>query len=306
MIGQETPLVNRRQIPLNSLRAFEAAGRHMSFTVAAEELNVTQVAVSRQVRVLEDYLEVPLFVRGHRSLKLTEDGERLLAAISRALEDVDRVISAISLRGRRDVLAIQAYTTFAQKWLIPRLAGFHERHPNIEVRLTASLQPVNFERQNVHAAIRSGRGEFDGCDSELVVPIELTPVCSPRLDTKLEGAAGLSKLTLLHSLARRDDWSSWLRSAGFTSVDPQRGLKFENSALSYEAALQGIGIAIGIRVLIEPYLRAGTLVCPFPHICRLNEGYYLVSPKNKPTTSALRAFQDWVRRETSTAAEASA
>jgi len=299
-------LVNRRQVPLNSLRAFEAAGRHMSFTVAAEELNVTQVAVSRQVRVLEDYLEVPLFVRGHRSLKLTEDGERLLAAISGALEDIDRVISAISLRGRRDVLAIQAYTTFAQKWLIPRLAAFHERHPNIEVRLTTSLQPVNFDRHNVHAAIRLGRGEFDGCDSVLVFPIELAPVCSPRLleNTKVEGAAGLSKLTLLHSLARRDDWGYWLQSAGFTGVDPQRGLKFESSALSYEAALQGIGVAIGVRVLVEAYLRAGTLVCPFTHTCRLDEGYYLVSPKNRPTTSALKAFRDWVRREASTATPA--
>jgi LysR family transcriptional regulator, glycine cleavage system transcriptional activator len=271
----------------------------MSFTLAAEELNVTQVAVSRQVRVLEDYLEVPLFVRGHRSLKLTEDGERLLAAISRALEDVDRVISAVSLRGRRDVLAIQAYTTFAQKWLIPRLAGFHEHHANIEVRLTTSLQPVNFDRQGVHAAIRSGRGAFDGCDSELIVPIELVPVCSPRLieGGKLKDVEGLARSTLLHSLARRDDWAAWLRSAGATEVDPQRGLKFENSALSYEAALQGIGVAIGIRVLVEPYLRAGTLVQPFQQLCRLDEGYYFVRPKNRPNTPALTAFRDWVLRE---------
>jgi LysR family transcriptional regulator, glycine cleavage system transcriptional activator len=293
-------LLSRRHVPLNALRAFEAAGRHMSFTIAAEELNVTQVAVSRQVRVLEEYLEIPLFVRGHRSLTLTEDGEHLLASISRALEDVEHAVSAVSLRGRRDVLAIQAYTTFAQKWLIPRLRRFHEQNARIEVRLSTSIQPVNFDRQNIHAAIRSGKGEFDGCDSNLIVPIELVPVCSPKLlqDGKIKTPDDLSRQTLLHSLARRNDWRSWLTAAGVRSVDSERGLKFENSALSYEAALQGIGIAIGMRVLVEPYLRQGALVCPFPNICPLDEGYYLVRPKNRPVTPALRAFQDWLRQET--------
>ena len=293
---------------MNALRAFEAAGRHMSFTIAAEELSVTQVAVSRQVRVLEAYLEIPLFVRGHRSLTLTEDGQRLLASISHALEDVERAVSAVSLRGRRDVLAIQAYTTFAQKWLIPRLRVFHEQHARVEVRLSTSIQPVNFDRQNIHAAIRSGKGQFEGCDSDLIVPIELIPVCSPKLlkDGKLKTPEDLSRYTLLHSLARRNDWHAWLSSAGVKSVDSERGLKFENSALSYEAALQGIGIAMGMRVLVESDLQQKTLVCPFSDFCRLDEGYYLVRPKNRPATPALRAFQEWLLQEAKAASEDSA
>jgi LysR family glycine cleavage system transcriptional activator len=124
-------------------------------------------------------------------------------------------------------------------------------------------------------------------------------------DGAFRGAADLSRQTLLHSLARRDDWHAWLNSVGFRSVDSQRGLKFENSALSYEAALQGIGVAIGMRVLVEPYLREGTLVCPFPDICTLNEGYYLIRPKNRPTTPALRSFQEWLLREAKLAAASS-
>jgi len=288
--------LKRTGVPLNSLRAFEAAGRHMSFTVAAEELSVTQVAVSRQVRVLEDYLEVPLFERGHRSVCLTEDGKRLLTVVSRAIEDVDSVISSISMRGRRDVLALQAYTAFAQKWLIPRLSDFHQRYPKIEVRLTASLQPVNFERQNIHAAIRSGNGTFEDCYSALIVPIELQPVCSPRLlkAGTLKGPEDLAKQTLLHSLARRNDWSDWLRSTGVKSVDADHGIKFENSAMSYEAAVQGIGVAMGMRVLVETYLRSGELVAPFDHVLTLNDGYYLIWPRNRQETPALRTFRAWL------------
>jgi LysR family glycine cleavage system transcriptional activator len=288
--------MKRSAVPLNSLRAFEAAGRHMSFTIAAEEMNVTQVAVSRQVRVLEDYLEVPLFQRGHRSVRLTEDGMRLLTVISRALEDVDHVIASISMRGRRDVLALQAYTTFAQRWLIPRLSDFHQRFSKIEVRLTASVQPVNFERQNIHAAIRSGNGRFEDCDSDLIAPIELQPVCSPRLLAMggLKRPEDLAGQTLLHSLARRNDWSDWIRSAGVKSVDAERGIKFENSALSYEAALQGIGVAMGVRVLVESYLRSGELVAPFDHVYTHNDGYYLIRPRNRPETPALRTFKTWL------------
>ncbi len=148
---------------------------------------------------------------------------------------------------------------------------------------------------------RSGRARaiLTDATATLIVPIELIPVCSPKLlhDRPLKDELNLSRHRLLHSLARRDDWNAWLNSSGFKSVDVQRGLKFENSALSYEAALRGIGVAIGIRVLVDPYLRDGTLVCPFPDVCRLNEGYYLVRPKNRPTTPALRAFREWLLRE---------
>jgi LysR family glycine cleavage system transcriptional activator len=122
---------------------------------------------------------------------------------------------------------------------------------------------------------------------------------------KLKNGHDLSNQKLLHSLARRDDWNSWLNAVGFKSVDSQRGLKFENSALSYEAALQGLGVAMGIRMLVEPYLRDGTLVSPFPDVCRLNEGYYLIRPKNRPATPALRAFREWLLSEAKQSSSAS-
>jgi len=237
-----------------------------------------------------------LFQRGHRSVCLTEDGKRLLTVVSRAIEDVDNVISSISMRGRRDVLAIQAYTAFAQRWLIPRLSDFHQRYPRIEVRLTTSLQPVNFERQSIHAAIRSGNGQFEDCYSTLITPIELLPVCSPRLleGGKLKRPEDLAGQTLLHSLARRNDWSDWLRSVGLKSIDPDRGVKFESSALSYEAALQGIGVAMGVRVLVEHYLESGELVAPMDHIYIHHDGYYLIWPRSRQESPALRTFRTWL------------
>lgn len=290
----------RKKIPLNAVRAFEVAARHMSFTGAAEELNVTQVAVSRQIRSLEDYLEIPLFERRHRTITLTEEGARLFPAITQAIEDIDRAVSSVSMRGKRNVLLVQSYTTFGHRWLIPRLSRFHKQFPNIDIRLTASTQPVNFERQNLHAVIRTGNGEFENCDCDFLAPLELVPVCSPGLAkswTRQESVETLRRQTLLHSLARPNDWAMWLSSAGVKDVDPGRGLKFENSVLAYEAALQGIGVAMGVRVLVDQFLRLGSLVAPFEHVLPLDTGYYLVIPRGRPMSVALRDFRRWLLEE---------
>lgn len=144
----------RTRPPLNPIRAFETAARHLSFTAAAEELGITQIAVSRQVRVLEEYLEVPLFERSHRSIRLTPEGARLFPAASRALDEINAAVASLSMRGRRDVLLVQTYSTFAQRWLIPRLWRFHQRLPTVEIRLSASVAPVDFERGQIHGSIR--------------------------------------------------------------------------------------------------------------------------------------------------------
>ena len=167
--------------PLNPIRVFETAARLMSFTAAAEELNVSQVAVSRQIKVLEEYLGTPLFLRSHRSVKLTEDGARIFPAVNRALDDINHAVSTISTRGERNALTIQTYTTFGQRWLIPRLFRFHERFKNIDIRLTSSIHPFNPDRQNIQAAIQSGDGSSESCDCDFIAPIELIPVCSPSL-----------------------------------------------------------------------------------------------------------------------------
>lgn len=293
--------------PLNPLRAFEAAARLRSFTLAAREMRVSQVAVSKQVRALEEYFGMTLFERGHRSIQLTQDGARLLPPLTRALDDIAAATSGLKHRGRRDMLSIQAYTTFAQRWLIPRLALFSRAHPEIEVRLTASLLPASFELGGVDAAIRSGSGHWPGLMADPLAPLELVPVCRPGL---LSGAAtpaeALRGVTLLHSLSRPDDWSTWLRSAGAAAagISARNGMKFENSAMAYEAALQGAGIAIGIRVLVDSYLASGELVAPFGHVHRLQDGYYLLYPAGAAQSQAFQAFREWLLRATAAAQQA--
>lgn len=290
----------RTRPPLNPICAFETAARHLSFTIAGEELGITQIAVSRQVRVLEEYLEVPLFERSHRSIKLTAEGARLFPAASRALDEINAAVASTSMRGRRDVLLVQTYSTFAQRWLIPRLWRFHQRLPTIEICLSASVAPVDFERGQIHAAIQRRSALMERCDVDLLAPVELLPICSPSLindGNKSSLADLLGRQTLLHSLARPHDWKLWLSSAGFKSVDPNHGMKFENSILAYEAALQGIGIAIGVRVLVEQYLRSGSMVAPFGPPLALDDGYYLLIPRGRKRPPALRHFRDWLVEE---------
>ncbi|HYG43541.1 MAG TPA: LysR substrate-binding domain-containing protein [Bordetella sp.] len=289
--------MKRVPVPLNPLRAFEASARLLSFTLAAEELSVTQVAISRQVRVLENYLGVELFTRGPRSIQLTDAGARLYPSVGRAFDEISHAATLVSRRHRPDVLAIQAYTTFAQHGLIPLLSHFHEKYPGIEVRLSASTQAVDFAHQDLDAAIRSGTGRWPDFESDFLAPIELLPVVSPRLLKSAGGlrrASDLRRVTLLHSLARPDDWAAWLYAAGHDDAVGLRVLKFENSAMAYEAAIQGVGCAIGIRALVGRYLASGALVAPFTLTHTLPGGYYLVRPKGRPESPALRIFRAWL------------
>lgn len=290
----------RTRPPLNPIRAFETAARHLSFTVAAEELGITQIAVSRQVRVLEEYLEVSLFERSHRSIRLTAEGARLFPAASRALDEINAAVASLSMRGRRDILLVQTYSTFAQRWLIPRLWRFHQRLPTVEIRLSASVAPVDFERGQIHAAIQRRSALMERCDADLLAPVELLPVCSPSLidhGNKSSLADLLTRQTLLHSLARPHDWKLWLSSAGLKNIDPNHGMKFENSILAYEAALQGIGVAMGVRVLVEQYLHSGSMIAPFGPALPLDDGYYLLIPRGRKRSPALGHFRDWLLEE---------
>lgn len=293
----------KRNVPLNALRAFEAAARHLSFTLAAQELNVTQVAVSKQVKLLEDYLETQLFVRKHRSLALTAEGKRLHPILTRAFDEIYAGIDLISMRGRRDVVSVQAYTTFAQRWLIPRLNKFHSHHPEIEVRISASLQPADFSSGTVQAAIRSGSGSFPGCESQHLLPIILVPVCRPDLVGELNSPADLRRHTLIHSLARRDDWATWLKSAGYGDLDCTRHMKLENSTLCYEAAMEGIGIAMGILPLVLSAIESGKLAIPFRQTVETGEGYSLIWPSGRPMRGSVTAFHRWLVSEAALSVE---
>ncbi|MFD2816749.1 LysR substrate-binding domain-containing protein [Paracoccus aerius] len=195
-------------------------------------------------------------------------------------------------------MSIQSYTTFSQRWLIPRLGQFHDAHPRIEVRLSSSTEPVDFDTQNLDAAIRSGDGAWPGLHSERLVDIDLIPVCSPGLiaSAKLDRLDDLSKVRLLHSMARPNDWAAWIAASG-AKVDPGPGLRFENSALAYEAASLDIGVAIGVKVFVQRQLQVGSMVAPFDTTCRTGEGYFLTWPTNTKVSVPLMKFLTWMREQ---------
>lgn len=296
MIPQNLP-------PLNPLRTFEVAARLNSLTLAAEELNVSQVAVSRQVRVLEEYLDVALFRRLHRGIEMTREGRQLYEGVTQAFQQIGNTARLVSRRGRRDILSIQSYTTFSQRWLIPRLAHFHDAHPRIEVRLSSSTAPVDFETQNLDAAIRSGTGAWPDLHAEKLVDIELIPVCSPTLkaSAKINDLGDLARVRLLHSMARPNDWAEWLAMAG-SNIDAGPGIRFENSALAYEAALLDIGMAIAIKPFIQRQLQIGALVTPFDATCVTGEGYYVTWPRNVTPSGPLKKFLTWITEQMATQA----
>lgn len=288
--------------PLNPLRSFEAAARHQSYTLAAQELSVTQVAVSRQVRVLEEYMEIPLFERGSRSLTLTDAGRTLLAALTPALDQIEHAVSAINKRGRRNVVSIQVYTAFAQRWLIPRLVEFREKFPHIELNLRTSDHDLNFDRQSIDAAIISALAPPPEHDCRLLASRDLMTVCAPSLLAPLQPPLepdALRKFTLLHSLARPEVWREWLDGVGNTTVDARQGLRFETSSMVLGAAVAGMGVAVTTRMLVEDELRSGVLVVPFEYVHPSPRKYYLVRPKSDHEKDALSQFSDWLVREAS-------
>lgn len=291
--------MNRRLPPLNPLRAFEAAARLGSLTRAAEEIGVSQVAVSRQVRVLEHYLGVALFQRSHRAIELTRAGRELRDGATSAFETIAASMRRISRRGRQNVLSIQSYTTFSQRWLIPRLPDFQRKFPGIEIRLTSSTEPVDFASGQIDAAIRSGLQVSPDLETERLAAIELLPVCVASLarDVPLRRPRDLRHCTMLYSLIREKDWAEWLAANRCGALTPVQEIRFESSALAYEAALRGLGVAMGIKVLVERDLQAGTLVAPFPRAHALKDAYYLVRPKARAPSIALQHFRTWLARE---------
>ncbi len=282
--------------PLNPLRTFEVAARLGSLTLAADELNVSQVAVSRQVKTLEEYLGVTLFKRLHRGIEMTDEGRRLFEGVTRQFEEIANASKRVSRRGRRDILAIQSYTTFSQRWLIPRLTQFHDAFPRIEVRLSSSVVPVDFETQNLDAAIRAGKGGWPGLHCEKLIDIELIPICTPEYQRQhnLKTPDDLSRARLLHSMARPTDWAAWIKRTG-ANVNPEPGIRFESSALAYEAASLDSGVALAVRVFVKRQLQNGSLVAPFEQTCYSGEGYFLTWPQVIPPSQPLIKFLDWIR-----------
>jgi LysR family glycine cleavage system transcriptional activator len=289
--------------PLNALRAFEATARHLSATKAAGELHVTLGAVSHQLRALEDFLGLELFVRGHRQLYLTERGEQYYQAISSSFSTIRAATVALKRPSAKGTLKVRAYTTFALRWLIPRLSSFYADHQSVELVLSTSNDPVDFNRDQLDFAIRLGNGTWPGARSERLIANILVPVCSPRLAARgpaVKRPADLANHVLLQSdwPERRDDWREWLRGEGIKRADHYNFIYFESSALCYQAAIEGQGFAMAQTALIEDDLASGKLVSPFRSA--LDKGpytYYLIYPESRRLTPQMESFRDWLVAE---------
>ncbi len=291
--------------PLNPLRTFEVAARHLSFTRAAEELFVTAAAVSHQIKTLEESLGVVLFVRQPKSLELTKAGEAYLPGIQRAFKQMADATHQLHLRGNPSTLRINVPPTFAVKWLIPRLVRFLKEHPAIDVKVSTSAQSVDFDREGFDLAVRYGRGVYPGLHAELCLPVEVFPVCSPALlkgEHPLRVPADLKHHTLLHDDSTYTDvsnpnWAMWLNHAGVEDVDATRGPSFWPSHLVINAAIDGLGVALAKRNWVEQDIAECRLVRPFDITLPVEFSYFLVYPESRADDRMIATFVDWVRGE---------
>ena len=284
---------------LNGLRAFEAAARHLSFTVAASELNVTQTAISHQIRRLEEELGIRLFVRQNRALALTPEARDYLPGVRAAFNDLRLATDRLLRKGDDHVLTVSTLASLAAKWLLPRLSRFQESHPGIDVRITTSTGLVDFKSGNVDAAIRYGRGLWPGLRADWLMADQLFPVCSPALLTgnrPLRCPEDLRDHVLLHtSNANSDDWRLWLTAAGLpTDLSKQPGVTFDLIFMTVQAAIDGIGVAMGRTSYVEADIAKGRLVVPFKITLPADAGFYLVSPETRADSPKLAAFRQWL------------
>jgi LysR family glycine cleavage system transcriptional activator len=289
--------------PLNALRAFEAAARYGSFTRAAEGLNVTQAAVSQQVRHLEEYLGSPLFERKSRGIELTDLGKRYAGHVSDALREIARATEAASIQ--RDLpLVITTMPSFASTWLLARLASLHRLHPEIVVRLEMTQTLVDLEGSDVDAAIRYGRGHWPGLRSELLLQDSVFPVCTPEMAGKLDPddvLESITRVSLLYDFEENEDWSMWLAAAGHPGQHPKLGSSFADSAVLVRAALQGQGLSLARSELTAEDLKSGRLVRPFEAELPCIYSYYLVYPEATATNPAFQLFRAWLFEEAAAA-----
>ncbi|MFC0710937.1 transcriptional regulator GcvA [Azorhizophilus paspali] len=291
-------MVNR--VPsLNGLKAFEAAARHMSFTKAAQELNVTQTAISHQIRRLEDELGVRLFLRLKDGLALTTEGHMYLPGVRSAFQELRYSTEMLLESNKKSELTISTLVSLASKWLLPRLASFQNAFPDIDVRVTASTELVDFRKGSVDAAIRYGYGDWKGLRADWLMSDEIFPVCSPNLlagPTALRMPGDLANHTLLQvSGMTCNDWNMWLSAAGQPKkLAEGTRLTFDLAMMAVQAAIDGLGVCIGRSTYVDDDLKAGKLVAPFSLRLKSDLGFYLVTPEEFASSKKVVAFRTWL------------
>lgn len=313
--------MSSRLPPLNALKAFEAAARHLSVKKAALELNVTPAAVSHQIKALEDHLGVRLFHRHNRALELTEAARACLPKLREGFDNLAQAVERLRAHKGGGTLMVSAAPSFTARWLMPRLHRFLESNPEIDVRISARLRQaaqgtrksVAAERASVDSwlvdsdvAILYGHGDYPGFQVDRVMPLTITPICSPRLVTHPQHPL-LRPADLEHHLLLHDDtgelydgvpfWDVWLEAAGVTGVDLRRGPHFSHAVFAFEAAVEGHGVVATMPVLAEADLNAARLVTPFALRVPLASAYYLVCSKETAKRPAVAAFREWLLEE---------
>lgn len=297
--------MNRKNYPLNALRAFEASARHLSFVAAAEELSVTPAAISHQVKKLEDYLGVPLFRRRTRGLVLVEAGQLLAKELHSVFLNLDQAMENVMETDKGGSLALTVAPTFAAMWLIPRLQKFYAQHPVIDVLVSTSLGLVDFQRDDFDAAIRLGNGQWQGLEAIKLFDESVIPMCSPRLlegQNAIKTPSDLRNHVLLHNQSMDFDpnaptWQTWLDASGTQGVDASRGMQFSLPDHGLQAAIDGAGVVLGWRFLSAKDVQAGRIVELFDLAIPLGSTFYLVYPEAHSRRPNIAALRNWILGE---------
>lgn len=293
---------SHRPLPLNALRSFDAAARHLSFVAAAEELYVTPAAISVQVRRLEEWVGAPLFLRGHRSIALTTTGEALAPRLTALFVEMERLLGQVA-KVHAGSLQISAMPTFASKWVAPRLSRFRAAHPEIQVRLMGADRRADFERDGIDIGLRYGDGDYPELHSELIARAAASPVCSPGLAAQIDGnPARIDTALLLHDESALvapglPTWSAWFAEAGAPRDIRGEGILFSNSHMALSAAVAGQGFALGLSPLVDDDLAAGRIVRPFATEIESSFGFWFVCARERIAEPKIAAFRDWLFSE---------
>jgi len=285
---------------LNALRAFAVAGVHLNLRAAAAELFVTPSALSHQIRNLEEQLGIKLFIRSRQGLTLTATGKVLHPQVSAAFNQLREAIHSIKPQHHSGTITVSMLSTFAMRWFIPRLYRFQQKYPDIKVRISTSIELVDFKQEDVDCAIRSGQGSWPDTHALRLLDEQFTPVCSPSLptgDAPLNQPSDLAGHTLLHSKMRPDDWQAWLSAEGLADLKPRQDQEFETRNFAIAAAIRGLGVAIIDPLLVQEELKDRRLIQPFTHTLPTTSAYYLVWPATREESKELTALRAWLIKE---------
>ena len=286
----------RRLPPLNSLKCFEAAGRLLSFTRAAQELNVTQAAVSHQIKLIEGYLGVPLFARYPRKLALTDQGKSLLPDVTEAFDRMSNAINGLREEPSSKLVSVRLAPSFAAKWLSPRLKYFWLQYPEIDLCLYHAHPAVDFNREEIDIAVTYGRGDWPGVVADPILSLDFYPVCSPSFmsnDKPLSDINNLKYYTLLHD-ANYECWVDWLKLANINEINAGKGTIIDDTNVLIQAAVDGQGVALGSTTFVQDLLDSGKLIKPFDITLENEFAYYIVCPESHLKNPSIQAFKNWL------------